>query len=82
MHCVPRLIKGHGGVALGWHSTLDDYVSLIPFVSSCRMVGVKCDFPQRPLFISIYLPSHSGCTDVFKESLDQLEAAILLSARG
>ena len=83
VHCVPRLIKGHGGVALGWRSTLDDYVSLIPFVSSCRMVGVKCDFPQHPLFIiSIYLPSRSGCTDVFKDSLDQLEAAILLLPPG
>ena len=83
VHCVPRLIKGHGGVALGWRSTLDDYVSLIPFVSSCRMVGVKCDLSQRPLFIiSTYLPSRSGCTDIFKETLDQLEAAILLLPPG
>ena len=84
MHCVPRLIKGHGGVALGWHSTLDDYVSLIPFVSSCRMVGVKCDFPQRPLFIisSSFIFRAALVVLMFLKNLLTLEVAILLFPPG
>ena len=31
---------------------------------------------------SFYLPSQSGCADIFKEALDQLEAAILLLPLG
>ena len=34
---------------------------------------------MRPIYIiSVYLPSRSGCTDHFKEALDQLDAAISL----
>ena len=83
LHCMPRLIKGHGGVAIGLRSSLDDYLSPLPFVSSCRMVGVKCTISQPPLFIiSTYLLSCSGCTDVFKETVNQLEAAILILPPG
>ena len=83
VYCVPRLIRGHGGVALGWRSELDAFVSRIPFVSSSRIIGIQFSLPQYTLYIiSVYLPSRSGCTDVFKESLDQLEAILMLLPPG
>ena len=79
VYCVPRLIRGHGGVALGWWDTLDERVSSVPIVSSSRMVGVEVNLHHGSLFvISVYLPSRSGCTDVFREALDQLDATISL----
>ena len=71
VYCVPRLIRGHGGVALGWRVTLDERVSSVPIISSSRMVGVEINLPHGSLFvISVYLPSRSGCTDIFREALD------------
>ena len=79
IYCAPRLVRGHGGVALGWHSSLDSYVTALP----CRMVGIELHSPHYHLFIlSVYLPSRSGCTDIFKESLDQLEGALMLLPAG
>ena len=81
VHCVPRLIRGHGGVALGWPKSLDKFISPLPFVSSCRRIGIEYNFSHSSIYmyiISVYLPSRSGCTDDFKESLDQLDAAITL----
>ena len=83
VYCVPRLIRGHGGVALGWRTSLDQFVSPLPFVSTCRMVGIEFNPTNFPLFIiSVYLPSRYGCTDDFKEALDQLEAIIMLLPPG
>ena len=83
VYCVPRLIRGHRGVALGWHKSLDRLISPLPFVSSCKMVGIEYNPSHHSLYlISVYLPSRSGCTDEFKESLDQLDAAILLLPSG
>ena len=80
VYCVPRLIRGHGGVALGWHKSLDRFISPLPSVSSCR---IEYNPSHHSLYlISVYLPSQSGCTDEFKESLDQLDAAILLLPSG
>ena len=74
VYCVPRLIRGYGGVALGWRSELDGFVSPI---------GIKFSVSQCTLYIfSVYLPSRSGCTDAFKESLDQLEAMFMLLPPG
>ena len=84
LYCVPRLIRGHGGVALGWHKSLNQFITPISFISSCRMLGIEYN-PQsssphsKSLYIlSVYLPCRSGCTDGFKESLDHLNAVILL----
>ena len=72
MHCVP----------LGWHTSLDQFVSLLPFVSTCR-IGIECNPTNCPLFsILVYLPSRSGCTDDFKEALHQMEAIIMLLPPG
>ena len=62
VHCVPRLIRGHGGVALGWLKSYDKFISPLPFVSSCRMIGIEYNLSHRSLYIiSVYLPSRSGC---------------------
>ena len=81
--CVPRLIRGHGGVALGWRSESDGFVSPITSIATSRIIGIKFSVSQYTLYIiSVYLPSRSGCTDVFKESLDQLEAMLMLLPSG
>ena len=70
-------------MALGWHKSLDKFISPLPFVSSYRMVGIEYNPPRHSLYIiSVYLPSRSGCTDEFKISLDQLDAAIQLLPLG
>ena len=68
VHSVPCLIRGHGGVALGWHS---GFVFSITSVAKSRIIGIKFSLSQYTLYIiSVYLPSCSGCIDVFKEFLD------------
>ena len=49
--------RGHGGVAIFWKQTLDDFVSPLDIVSD-RIVGIQINAPnQDPLFIlSIYFP--------------------------
>ena len=83
IYCIPQLTRAHGGVAMGWHKSLDNYVTPPPFASSSRMVGIKYNPQNSPLFIiSVYMPSRSGCTDAFREALDQLEAVIMLLPLG
>ena len=58
-------------------------MSPLPFMSSSRMVGIEFSSSNCPLFIfCVHLPSRSGCTDVLKEALNQVEAAILLLPPG
>ena len=41
------------------------------------MIGIEIQLYPVPVFVfSVYLPSRSGCTDVFRESLDQLDAVL------
>ena len=62
---------------------MDERVSSVPIISSSRMVGVEVNLPHGSLFvISVYLPSRSGCTDIFREALDQLDATISLLPPG
>ena len=83
MYCVPCLIRGHDGVALGWRSELDGFVSPTTSIATSRMIGIKFSVSQYTLYIiSVYLPSRSSCTDVFKESLNQLEAILILLPPG
>ena len=75
--CTPHLLRGHGGVALGWHTRLDHLINPTPIISTHQVIGIELKTSPSPLFIfSVYLPSRSGCTDVFRESLDQIDAAI------
>ena len=77
--CVPRLVRGHGGVALGWHTSLDHMVSPASFTPTSRIVGTQLSSPHHSLyFISVYLPCRSGCTDDFKETLDHIDAILQL----
>lgn len=74
----PRIIRGHGGIALGWHKKLSAHISPLHFISSCRIIGVQLKLtPSNPVvIIAVYLPSRAGCTDKFREALDQLEASL------
>ena len=49
VYCVPRLIRGHGGVALGWRSELDGFVSPISSVATSRVIGIKFSVSQYTL---------------------------------
>ena len=58
----PRIISGekaHGGVALLWKYSINDFVTPIKSIQSDRIVGIKCEFSGcRPLFIlGVYLHS-------------------------
>ena len=75
----PRIISGeqaHGGVALLWKYSINDFVTPIKSIQSDRIVGIKCEFSGcRPLFIlGVYLPSSNHTLDEFQECLDLLWA--------
>ena len=75
----PRIISGeqaHGGVALLWKYSINDFVTPIKSIQSDRNVGIKCEFSGcRPLFIlGVYLPSSNHTLDEFQECLDLLWA--------
>ena len=74
--CRPRYLRGHGGVAIAWRKALQN-VFKIDTSPSHRVVGIKVLTDSRPVcFLSVYLPSRSGCTDDFRESLDYLDSLI------
>ena len=84
----PPLLLGkpaHGGVALFWKRSFDDFISPLKNINSDRIVGIRCDFPySTPLFIlSVYLPSASHNITEFNEYFDHLWALYdSLSANG
>ena len=47
---------GHGGLALRWNPSLDDFIQPLSKIESDRIMGIKCSFPGvSPFFISICL---------------------------
>ena len=68
--------RAHGGVALIWNHTIDNFITPIDTIESDRIVGIKCEFVNcRPLFIlAVYLPSANHVLDKFKECFDYLWA--------
>ena len=75
----PHILSGsiaHGGVALVWKRTIDDFVTPLENTESDRIVGIRYDFDNcDPLFsLSVYLPSSNSTIDEFKEYLDFLWA--------
>ena len=59
--CRPCIIRGHGGIALGWHKKLSPHISPLHFISSCRMIGVLLNLtPSNPVvIIAVYLYTQS-----------------------
>ena len=50
--CIISGEKAHGGVALLWKTSFDDYIMPIENIECDRIVGIKCKFPGcKPLFI-------------------------------
>ena len=84
----PPVLSGnlaHGGVALLWKRTLDDYISPLENISSDRIVGIQCNFPNKNLLfvLGVYLPSSNAKLEEFQEYFDHLWALYdSLSARG
>ena len=78
LFCTPQLLSGHGGVAIGWNCSNSQLDHLIKTDSHCILPpNVRNWLSPAPVFVfSVYLPSRSGCTDVFRESLDQLDAIL------
>ena len=75
----PAILSGeraHGGVALIWNHTIDNFITPIDTIKSDRIVGMKCEFVNcRPLFIlADYLPSANHALEEFKECFDYLLA--------
>ena len=68
----PHILSGelaHGGVALLWKYSLDDFICPIDNIESDRIVGIKCEFNGcRPLFIlSVYLPASNYSIEDYRE---------------
>ena len=79
LYCRPRYLRGHGGVAIAWRKSLDQHISKLDNSSSHRVVGISLQAQLRPIcLLSVYLPTRTGCTDIFKESLDYLDSMINL----
>ena len=72
--CIASGQRAHGGVALLWRYSIDDFVSPIENIDSDRIVGIKYELNGiKPLFIlSVYLPSSSHTTEEYRECLDLL----------
>ena len=61
-------------MAIAWKRSLHQAVQ-VDTASSHRVVGILLPCRPHPLCIlSVYLPSRSGCTDIFKESLDYIDS--------
>ena len=70
----PAILSGervHGGVALIWNHTIDNFITPIDTIESDHIVGIKCEFVNcGPLFILAgYLPSANHALDDLKNAL-------------
>ena len=65
--------RGHGGVAIFWKQTLDNFVSPLDIVSD-RIVGIQINAPNQDLLfiLSVYFPSSNHQFTEFCECLDLL----------
>ena len=81
----PPVLSGnlaHGGVALLWKRTLDDYISLLENISSDRIVGIQCSFPNKNLLFVLGVYLSSSKLEEVQEYFDHLWALYdSLSAR-
>ena len=75
-HAVLSGERAHGGIALIWNHTIDNFITLIDTIESYRIVGMKCEFVNcRPSFsLVVYLPSANHVLEEFKECFDYLWA--------
>ena len=84
----PPVLSGnlaHGGVALLWKCTLDDYIFPWEKICSDRIVGIQCNFHNKNLLfvLGVYLPSSNAKLEEFQEYFDHLWALYdSLSDRG
>ena len=64
--------RAHGGIALIWNHTIDNFIIPRDTIESDRIVGIKCKIVNcRLLFIlAVYLPSVNHALEEFKECFD------------
>ena len=76
LFCTPQLLSGHGGV----YNHRMEFPTRPPHQTDSHCVlppNVRNWLFPAPVFVfSVYLPSRSGYTDVFTETLDQLNAVL------
>ena len=72
--------RAHGGVALLWRYSVDDFVTPIENIDSDRIVVINHELNGRkPLFIlSVYLPSSSHTTEEYRECFDLFGRYVIL----
>ena len=72
--CIASGQWAHGGVALLWRCSINDFVTPIENIDSCSIVDIKYELNGiKPLFIlSVYLSSSSYTTEEYRECLDLL----------
>ena len=77
IYCAPRYSRGRGGVAIFWRKNIDHLVQKLSSLSNHRVVRIQLSTKYHNLcFLSTYLPTRSGCTDQFKESLDYMDSVL------
>ena len=61
--------RGHGGVAIFWDMSYNDYVEPLSGIDSDRIVGIKYNFPNLLSFfvLAMYLPSSNHHDSVESE---------------
>ena len=66
--------RGHGGVAIFWDRSYNDYVEPLSGIDCDRIVGIKCNFPNLLSFfvLAVYLPSSNHDDEDFSEYFDLL----------
>ena len=75
----------HGGIALLWKISLDNYVSPLDNIDPDHIMGIQCEFlGYDTLYIlGVYLPSSSRNTEVYDEYFDYMWALYeSLSSKG
>ena len=76
LRCTPRSLRGNG-VSILWDKTLQPFVQKLTDFSTNTAVGIRLVTADRPIcFHSVYSPTHMGCTDVFKECVDYMDAVL------
>ena len=74
----PPILSGkrgrHGGVAIFWDLSYNDYVEPFSGIDCDCIIGIKCNFPNLLSFfvLAVYLPSSNHHDEDFSEYLDLL----------
>ena len=72
-------LRGHGGVAILWHKLFNHIITPIGIPRSDRLIEVRIkSSPFDIALFSVYLPTRSGNTSMFVETMDLLDSCFSL----